>query len=109
MYRADKQNRKLFYRLRQGHYVFNPSLMILVENQWLNIYDLLKLDKLAYQSDHKILWWDNHRQDYMDKLLADGRAFLHQELQKVRGLLLNDALSMLKVLCEQELHKIQEH
>ena len=109
MYRADKQNRKLFYRLRQGHYVFNPSLMVLVEHQWLNIYDLLKIDKLAYRPSNKTTWWDNHLQEHGDHLLDSGRAFLQQELQKVRELLLNDALSMLKVLCEQELHKIREH
>jgi hypothetical protein len=37
-----------------------------------------------------------------------GRDNLNQALQKVRGDVLNDALSMLKVLCEQELQRIQQ-
>ena len=49
MYRAERYNRKLFYRVRQGHYLFNPTLMLRVEGEWVNIYDLLHLDKLAYQ------------------------------------------------------------
>lgn len=107
MSRNDPYNRKLFYRLRQGHYVFNPTLMVRIENDWLNIYDLLKIDKLAYRPENMTSWWDNRHQEYWDNALAKEQAHLHQALQKVRTLMLNDALAMLKVLCEQELHKIQ--
>jgi hypothetical protein len=109
MSRVDRYNRKLFYRLRQGHYIFNPTLMLLVENNWVNIYDLLKIDKLAYRPENMTTWWDNRHQEYWDNELAQGRAYLHQELQRVRTLLLNDALAMLKILCEQELHKIRDN
>ncbi|WP_028487934.1 UvrD-helicase domain-containing protein [Thiothrix lacustris] len=109
MSRLDRYNRKLFYRLRQGHYTFNPTLMLLVENNWVNIYDLLKIDKLAYRPENMTTWWDNRHQEYWDNELAQGRAYLHQELQRVRTLLLNDALAMLKILCEQELHKIRDN
>lgn len=41
----DKYNRKLFYRVMRGIYVFNPCLAIKVEGEWSNIYDLLAIDK----------------------------------------------------------------
>ncbi len=47
----DKYNRKLFYRVMRGTYVFNPGLALKVEEEWINIYDLLAIDKpvLQYQ------------------------------------------------------------
>ncbi|SFI39502.1 UvrD-helicase domain-containing protein [Nitrosomonas sp. Nm34] len=41
----DKYNRKLFYRVMRGIYVFNPCLALKVEGEWINIYDLLAIDK----------------------------------------------------------------
>ena len=41
----DKYNRKLFYRVMRGIYVFNPCLALKVEGEWSNIYDLLTIDK----------------------------------------------------------------
>src|SRR5690606_32611636 len=43
----DKYNRKLFYRVMRGIYVFNPDLALKVEDAWINIYDLLGIDKPA--------------------------------------------------------------
>lgn len=37
----DKYNRKLFYRVMRGAYVFNPGLTLKVDDEWINIYDLL--------------------------------------------------------------------
>lgn len=45
--RDDKYNRKLFYRVRTGYYILNPNLALKVEGEWINIYDLLLLDRLA--------------------------------------------------------------
>ncbi len=42
-----RSNRKLFRRLKQGHYIINPQLSIWVEGSWRNIYDLLSLDRLG--------------------------------------------------------------
>jgi hypothetical protein len=47
--REGPYNRKLFRRLKQGHYIINPQLSVLVEGDWRNIYDLLSLDLLGYQ------------------------------------------------------------
>jgi hypothetical protein len=109
MYGNDRYNRKLFYRVRQGHYVFNPSLMLRVEGEWVNVYDLLQLDKLAYHPPNGTGWWSDSQQKFYDGLLGAGREHLQQQFQQVRSALLNDALSMLKVLCEQELRKIQNN
>lgn len=45
----DRYNRKLFYRVTRGTYVFNPGLALKVEEEWVNIYDLLAIDRQAYQ------------------------------------------------------------
>ncbi|WP_430231780.1 UvrD-helicase domain-containing protein [Nitrosomonas communis] len=45
----DKYNRKLFYRVMRGIYVFNPCLALKVEGEWINIYDLLAIDKPVLQ------------------------------------------------------------
>lgn len=47
--RADKYNRKLFRRIKHGHYIINPQLAVRVEGEWRNIYDLLSLDLLGYR------------------------------------------------------------
>jgi hypothetical protein len=47
--REGPYNRKLFRRLKQGHYIINPQLSVWVEGSWRNIYDLLSLDLLGYR------------------------------------------------------------
>ena len=105
MYRQDNYNRKLFYRLQQGQYVFNPSLMVRIQGEWVNIYSLLPLEKLAFRpsvdtSKANQQDWDVRMQTAVNKLNA--------RFQQVRQELLQEALSLLKVLCEQELRKIQD-
>jgi hypothetical protein len=45
--RQDRYNRKLFVRVRQGHYLINPNLQVRVEGEWRGIYDLLRVEMLA--------------------------------------------------------------
>jgi len=73
----DKHNRKLFYRIRHGAYIFNPNLAIKVEGEWVNIYDLLTIDRLAPAHRIKEDWW--HR-DYNE--LAEQRMDAIKELFK---------------------------
>ncbi len=47
IHRDDKYNRKLFFRIKHGHYLINPKLSLRVEGQWRNIYDLLSFDRVA--------------------------------------------------------------
>ncbi len=44
--REDKYNKKLFIRIQQGIYLPNPLLEILVDDEWINIYDLIDLDDI---------------------------------------------------------------
>lgn len=51
LFREDKYNKKLFMRLRQGEYVFNPQIEMQVEDEWVNVYELIGIADLkkAYQ------------------------------------------------------------
>jgi hypothetical protein len=49
--REDKYNRKLFIRVKHGHYLFNPNLYLKIEGEWINIYDLFSFDRFVYISD----------------------------------------------------------
>ncbi len=42
--RQDIYNKKLFLRIKHGHYILNPDLMIKVEEEWVNIYKSLNLE-----------------------------------------------------------------
>lgn len=48
VHRDDKYNRKLFYRVKHGHYIINPKLSVRVEGEWRSVYDLLSFDRIAY-------------------------------------------------------------
>jgi hypothetical protein len=70
IHRDDPYNRKLFRRLKHGHYIINPKLAIWVEGAWRKIYDLLSLDALGYQ-----------RQERHDFYGFDPNEFKQQQLQ----------------------------
>lgn len=105
MHGQDKGNRKLFWRFRQGQYLFNPTLLWQVDGEWVNIYDLLRLANLvnfplpARAKEAGQAWEDAE--------LARHVALVETQLQQERTALLHDALLLLKQLCEQELRKIQ--
>jgi hypothetical protein len=75
----DKHNRKLFYRVLRGAYIFNPKLAIKVEGEWVNIYDLLTIDKLAPQYQDRQEWWQHHDfNEYTENSMAVGKKLLKQ-------------------------------
>lgn len=47
--RADRYNRRLFLRVKHGHYTIAPTLALQVGDAWHRIYDLLSLDALAFR------------------------------------------------------------
>src|SRR6266481_1754361 len=57
VHRDDPYNRKLFRRLKHGHYIINPQLAVWVEGAWRNIYDLLSLDALGYRRQDRRDWY----------------------------------------------------
>ncbi|MCF8230513.1 MAG: hypothetical protein K9J24_16315, partial [Bacteroidales bacterium] len=46
-------NRKLFIRVERGYYVLNPGLEIFIENQWRNIYDVMRIEKVKKLSEEE--------------------------------------------------------
>jgi hypothetical protein len=73
--RDDKYNRKLFHRIKHGHYIINPKLAVWVEGEWRNIYDLLSLDALGYR-----------RRETHASYNFDPNAFMQRDLQRFKTL-----------------------
>lgn len=42
--RSDPYNRKLFLRIRTGHYVLHPDLAIRIAGDWKNVYALFNVE-----------------------------------------------------------------
>ena len=82
--RDDKYNRKLFYRIKRGHYIINPKMSVRIEGEWRNIYDLLLLDMLDYRhvDDWLNAWTHFDTNEYRQKILA---AFRDQIRRLVDG------------------------
>jgi len=57
VHRDDPYNRKLFRRLKHGHYIINPQLAVWVEGDWRNMYDVLSLDALGYRYQDRRAWY----------------------------------------------------
>jgi len=75
VHRDDKYNRKLFRRIKHGHYIINPKLFVRVEGEWRNIYDLLSLDLLGYR-----------RRETRDFYYYDPNEYKERELNAFRAL-----------------------
>jgi hypothetical protein len=73
--RDDPYNRKLFRRIKHGHYIINPKLAVWVEGAWRNMYDLLSLDALGYR-----------RQAMRDLYVFDPNEFMQHQLQHFKTL-----------------------
>jgi hypothetical protein len=51
--KEDKYNKKLFLRVQQGLYLPNPLLEIMVNEQWVNIYDMIGVDDI--EKNHAVI------------------------------------------------------
>lgn len=60
--RDDKYSKKLFLRIKQGYYLPNPKMEILQNDQWINFYDHVGMDRIAYllESDTDFFGNNNH-------------------------------------------------
>jgi hypothetical protein len=74
----DRHNRKLFYRVLRGAYLFNPKLAIKVEDEWVNIYNLLMIDRLAPQYQVKQDWWHHDFNEYAERNMTKCKNLLKQ-------------------------------
>ncbi|MDQ3190441.1 MAG: UvrD-helicase domain-containing protein [Bacteroidota bacterium] len=45
--RKSPDNRKLYKRVERGNYVLNTNLEIFIDDSWLNIYELMKTDRIT--------------------------------------------------------------
>ncbi|OAI16443.1 hypothetical protein A1359_07265 [Methylomonas lenta] len=81
----DKHNRKLFYRVMRGAYIFNPKLAIKVEGEWVNIYDLLSIDKLVPQYEARQDWWRADFNAYREKSMAACKVDLKRLIAEKRA------------------------
>lgn len=60
VFRVAPYNRKLFVRISRGFYLPNPCLEIEIDEHWVNIYDLLRVDFLAREKKNKNLQYLLH-------------------------------------------------
>ena len=80
----DKNNRKLFFRIKHGHYLFNPNLALKVGEEWVNIYDLLSLDKLAVQHKQREKWWASDMNERSSEILEHNKKFIQSQVSVER-------------------------
>jgi len=79
LHRDDPYNRKLFYRIRHGHYIINPNLSVKVEGEWRRIYELLPLERIDYPRDEaEDGWAELDMNGYFQEMLAEFRSRVHQ-------------------------------
>jgi hypothetical protein len=82
--KVDKHNRKLFFRVKRGAYVFNPGLAVKVEGEWVNIYDLLSVDRLAPKYRASQDWWrENYNESAEKEMDAVKSYFKHLLVEKM--------------------------
>jgi hypothetical protein len=54
LHRDDPCNRRLFLRVSHGFYVPNPAMEIEIENAWINVCDLLRLDSMDEGAEKRL-------------------------------------------------------
>lgn len=79
VFREGPYNRKLFVRISRGFYLPNPCLEIEIDERWVNIYDLLRVDFLAREKKNKNL-------QYLLHVLADVRKEIEKAALKESSL-----------------------
>ena len=94
--REDRYNRKLFLRLRRGHYVLNPALKLRDGASWIDLHERFLLEDLGIRrltdgmSPQEMRRFDadflrNHDQYQQDRLATQRRALLGLETVDQRG------------------------
>src|SRR6266568_5081388 len=78
VHRDDPYNRKLFRRLKHGHYIINPQLAVWVEGAWRPLYELLSLDALGYSRPDKREWYAFDPHERMQQQLQHFKTLVTQ-------------------------------
>lgn len=82
--REAKNNRKLFYRIARGSYVFNPTLAIKLEGEWINIFELLKIDRLSKKHFTEGDWVMDYN-EHFDRVLEANKATLKHLIAEMQA------------------------
>jgi hypothetical protein len=78
VHRDDPYNRKLFRRLKHGHYIINPKLAVWVEGAWRPLYELLSLDALGYRRQERYEWYVFDPHERMQEQLQHFKTLVKQ-------------------------------
>ena len=78
VHRDDPYNRKLFRRLKHGHYIINPQLAVWVEGAWRPLYELLALDALGYRRQERYAWYAFDPHERMQEQLQHFKTVVKQ-------------------------------
>jgi UvrD/REP helicase N-terminal domain len=78
VHRDDPYNRKLFRRLKHGHYIINPKLAVWVEGAWRPLYELLSLDALGYRRQERYEWYAFDPHERMQEQLQHFKTVVKQ-------------------------------
>lgn len=65
--RDDKYNKKLFQRVKTGHYLPNPTLELPIGDEWVNIYELINLPEIEKSARYNTFIFDRIR-DYQQEV-----------------------------------------
>lgn len=86
-------NRKLFLRLRRGHYIINPNLKLRLGDDWVAIPDLLYADDLGYDvleadtypnmSPAEVQRYREYRKCYYESQLAEFKQAAHDHQSNI--------------------------
>lgn len=68
---ADKYNKRIFLRIKNGHYLPNPSMEVFLNEEWINLYDLIDFKEIEesnipilLKAKHPIFnYINNHREE----------------------------------------------
>lgn len=78
IYREDTGNKKLFLRLERGYYTLNADLEIEVNESWVNVYDLIKSEKITIEKNRQLMI-DRLKNHY--DLLVEQKYLLEEKLE----------------------------
>ncbi len=83
--RETERNKKLFIRVRRGHYLLNPKLKVRIGGNWLLLTDLLSFDEVGYLPWQYI--YENEPE--MKEIALRNDRISEENIKRVQQLLLN--------------------
>jgi hypothetical protein len=114
IFSVSKESKKLFYCLAENQYIINPTLMIKINDQWKNIHEILRLDRLSYFEPYKAGKNASNIYEYkrylqiQNQQLQTQLSTLNNLIFNLRSLLLNQLLEAFQMLCANQLQQIQD-